>query len=76
MDIEEKEKLKGDRGGPIKLSAILCDTVWLALTTAILLGVYIVTYLSNDSRFGVQNTTGEVSDFYYTQVCPSYSLVA
>lgn len=68
------EKLEEDSSAkpkPTKPSIlqIVCDAVWLAITTAVLLGVYIVTYLSNDSRFGVRNTTGQVSDLYYTQVC-------
>ena len=60
-----------DKSAPGKPSIlrIVCDTLWLAVTTAVLLGVYIVTYLANDPRFGVQNTTGVVSDKYYTQVC-------
>ena len=72
MEIEEKEKLKVDSLDKAKPSIlqIVCDTVWLAVTTAVLLGVYIATFLSSDSIFGVQNTTGEVSDSYYTQVCP------
>ena len=69
----EMEKLKGDSSDKAKPSKpsilqIVCDTVWLAVTTAVLLGVYIASYLSNNARFGVQNTTGEVSDLYYTQV--------
>ena len=48
---------------------IVCDTVWLVVTTVILIGVYVVSFLANDSQYGFQNSTGEISDKYYTQVC-------
>ena len=80
MEIEEKEKLKEDSSDKAEstkpsILQIVCDTVWLALTTAVLLGVYIATFLSSDSIFGVQNTTGEAADLFYTQVHPSCSFV-
>lgn len=53
---------------PSKLQ-LICDTVWLAVTTVFLVVVFITSGLSNDTRFGFQNTTGDVSDIFSTQVC-------
>lgn len=52
---------------PSKLQ-LICDTVWLAVTSVFLLVVFITSGLSNDTRFGFQNTTGDVSDIFFTQV--------
>ena len=55
---------------PSKLQ-LICDTVWLAATTVLLLVVYITSGLSSRSstRFGFKNNTGDVSDIFFTQVC-------
>lgn len=47
---------------------IVCDTVWLAVTTVVLIGVYVVSALASDPKYGFRNSTGEISDKYYTQV--------
>ena len=48
---------------------IVCDAVWLTVTTVVLIGVYVVSFLANDTNYGFWNSTGEISDQYYTQVC-------
>jgi hypothetical protein len=32
---------------------IVCDSVWLAVTTLVLIGVYVVSLLANDTKYGV-----------------------
>lgn len=48
---------------------LICDTTWLAVTTVVLLVVFITSGLSNDTAFGFKNSTGDVSDIFFTQVC-------
>lgn len=52
---------------PSKLQ-LICDAIWLPVTTIFLLVVFITSGLSNDTRFGFQNSTGDVSDIFFTQV--------
>jgi anti-sigma factor RsiW len=53
---------------PSKLQ-LVCDAVWLAVTTVILLVSFITSGLSSRTEFGFKNTTGDVSDIFFTQVC-------
>ena len=70
--MEEKDLVQREKASlvPSKVQ-IICDTVWLSVTSAVLLAVFITSGLSNDTRFGFRNGTGEVSDIYFTQVCSS-----
>ena len=77
----EKSKLELEEELPEKQSEvkkpsvlqIVCDTLLLAVTTLMLIGVYVVSFISSDSIFGFQNSTGELSDEYYSQVCAAIS---
>ena len=66
-DLVQREKASHE---PSKVQ-IICDTVWLSVTSAVLLVVFITSGLSRDTRFGFKNDTGAVSDIYFTQVCSS-----
>ena len=53
-----------------KVQAVLYATT-LTISTIILLGVYITSGLAGSpdaSKFGFKNTTGQISDLFYTQV--------
>lgn len=63
----EEEPFKKTTSQPSKLQ-IVCDTVWLAVTSVVLLAVFITNGLSNDPAFGFKNSTGDVSDIFFTQV--------
>ena len=53
---------------PTKLR-VISDTASLAVTTALLLGVYVTSYLAATGAGGIfENTTAQVSDKYFTQV--------
>ena len=53
---------------PTKLR-IISDTASLAVTTVILLGVYVTSYLGVTGAGGVfENTTTQISNKYFTQV--------
>lgn len=48
---------------------LISDTASLAVTTVILLGVYVTSYLAATGAGSVfENTTAQVSDKYFTQV--------
>ena len=71
----EKSKLElegelSEKPSPKKPSVlqVVCDTLWLAVTTVVLIGVYVVSALASDPKYGFRNSTGEISDKYYTQV--------
>lgn len=68
LELEEELSEKPAAQKPSVLH-IVCDTVWLAVTTVVLIGVYVVSALANDPNYGFKNSTGEISDKYYTQVC-------
>ena len=69
----ESEKKAG--APPSKLQ-LVCDAVWLALTSVVLLVVFITSGLSNDTAYGFKNTTGDVSDIFFTQVSTCLLLCA
>lgn len=74
MESDDLVQEKKASSPPSKVQ-IICDTVWLSVTTAVLLVVFITSGLANDTRFGFRNGTGEVSDIFFTQVCTSYNRV-
>ena len=69
----EKDDLVHQQKSPPQPSKLqlICDAVWLAVTTAVLLVVFITSGLSSrdSTRFGFKNNTGDVSDMFFTQVC-------
>ena len=67
MEKDDLVQQKKPAPQPSKLQ-LICDTVWLAVTSVVLLVVFITSGLSNDTRFGFKNTTGDVSDIFFTQV--------
>ena len=67
MEKDDLVQTKQPSPQPTKLQFI-CDTVWLSITSVVLLVVFITSGLANDTRFGFQNTTGAVSDIFFTQV--------
>ena len=71
LDLEEELSEKPTPKKP-SVAQIVCDSVWLTVTTIVLIGVYVVSYLANDTNYGFRNSTGEISDKYYTQVCHFY----
>ena len=48
---------------------VISDTASLAVTTVVLLGVYVTSYLAATGAGSIfENTTAQVSDKYFTQV--------
>ena len=70
MEVEDLVNTKKANAKPSKLQ-IICDTVWLSVATAVLLVVFITSALASDTRFGFKNSTADVSDIFFTQVCPN-----
>lgn len=67
MEKDDLVQQKTPPAQPSKLQ-LICDAVWLAVTTVVLLVVFITSALASDTRFGFKNTTGDVSDIFFTQV--------
>ena len=67
MEKDDLVQHKNPPAQPSKLQ-LICDTVWLAVTTVFLLVVFITSGLSSRTEFGFKNTTGDVSDIFFTQV--------
>lgn len=53
---------------PTSKLRVISDTAALVLTTVVLLGTFAASYLANNAGIIFQNTTGEISDKYSTQV--------
>lgn len=65
--MEDQSNSKKPTFQPSKLQ-IICDTLWLAVTSAVLLAVFIINGLANNPEFGFKNSTEDVSDMFFTQV--------
>ena len=67
MESQDLVQQKQAAEAPSKLQ-LICDTVWLAITTVVLLVVFITSGLAGSADYGFRNTTADVSDIYFTQV--------
>ena len=74
--MEAKDLVQREKASPEPSQVqIVCDTVWLSVTSTLLLVIFITSGLSRDTRFGFRNDTGAVSDIYFTQVCSGYKFL-
>ena len=57
-----------DMMGEISKTQIICEAVWLTVTSVVLVITFLINGLSSNEIFGFKNATGEVSDIFETQV--------